>query len=82
MISFPFSMFLLFLASVLIEVLDLWMSSPEDWPRSRSESLHKRIASILIFIALASWSGIAAFYGGDASQHHCCSCKCEKESSK
>ncbi len=82
MISYPSAMCLMFSGLALVNVLDLGFSSSEDWPRSRSESLPKRVASILILIALATCSGIAAFHSADASKC-CCSCHCQnKEASK
>lgn len=82
MISYPAAMCLMFSALALINVLDLGFSSSEDWPRPHSESLPKRVASILILVALASWSGVAVFHGDDVS-HCCCLCHCpNKEASK
>ena len=82
MIFYVKAMFFLYLAIFLINVCDLLFSSSEEWPRSRSESLPKRFASILILLALATWSGIAAFHSNDVVQH-CCSCHCNfKEASK
>lgn len=72
---YEFFMCLIFSVEVLINVFDLGRTSSGDWSLSHSEILPKpilrRIFSILIFTALAIWSGIAAF-SGDVS--HCCSC--------